>query len=275
MDLERRAEAAEEVDDFETALHLWRELVRKDRDPVFLCRYGRTAQKLENWDEAEKAFTDALRVDSKFSLALECMGSLWGTRTDRNDSERFAIARDWLLKALDLDRNARTLSLLGSTYSALGETENARHAYEEAARVDPNYEEAFYNLAQFHASNDLQKAVELLERAIQIDPDYGLAHQSLGRFYHRLRDFIRADYHYRRSLEIEPADYWSNLYLANFLGVQGKYDEAEEMYRRAMTLHPELDSSYTFYANFLESIGKSDEATGIRSKIRTSSEPQG
>lgn len=273
MDLERRAEAAEEVGDLETALQLWRELVRKDRDPVSLCRYGRVAQKLEKWDEAEDAFGRALRVDSKSRPALECMGSLWADRTDKNDAESLAIAKDWFLKALDLDRQARTLTLLGSVYAALGETENAQQAYEEATRIDPNYEEALYNLAEFHKGTDLRKAVELLERAIQIDPDYALAHQSLGKVYHHLEDFIRADYHYRRSLEIDPADYWSNLYLANFLGVQRKYDEAAEMYRRAMMLHPELDSSYKFYANFLDSIGKSEEATEIRSRIKNSSEP--
>ena len=107
---------------------------------------------------------------------------------------------------------------------------------------DPDYEEALYNLAVLDEKRSPQRSIELLERAIQIDPDYAIAHQALGRLYQRARDLVRAEYHFRRSLEIDPADYWSNMYMANLLGVLGRNEEAERTYRLAISLHPENNS---------------------------------
>jgi Tfp pilus assembly protein PilF len=79
-------------------------------------------------------------------------------------------------------------------------------------------------------------------------------------------DLPRAEYHFRRTLEIFPGDYWSLLYLANLLAVQGKNGEAEETYRLATSLHPDSKDGAEFFANFLESIGKNGEAAAVRGR---------
>ena len=79
----------------------------------------------------------------------------------------------------------------------------ARDAFADAIALDPNYGEALYNLAISNEAQDPQKSVELMERAIAIDPNYFAAHQELGRLYHEAGDLARAEYHFRRSLEIE------------------------------------------------------------------------
>lgn len=262
--LENEAEAAEQAGDLETALSLWRQLCAKERDATLLCRHGRVAQRVGNWSEAENAFNQALGLDSRLALAMECMGILWATRTDQNGPESFELARDWFLRAIVIERQARTFTLLGSVYVALGDLTKARDSFEETIRVNPRFEEALYNLAVLDEKRDPEEAMALFEKAIEIDPDYLLAHQRLGIMYQRDGDLVRADYHFRRSLEVDPTDYWSNVYLGNLLGVQNRDDEAEEMYRRAATLQPQSASSFTFYANFLDAIGKTDEAAKIR-----------
>lgn len=109
-----------------------------------------------------------------------------------------------------------------------------------------------------------ERSIDLLERAIQIDPNYGVAHQVLGRLFQRKQDLPRAEYHFRRSLEIDPADYWSNIYMANLLGVLGRNAEAEDAYRFATDLHPEIAGGIEAFARFLESIGKAEEARKVR-----------
>lgn len=266
--LEERAEKAEEVGDLQAALGLWKQAAEKDQDAISFCRYGRVAEELGKWNEAENAFSTALRLEPSLSLALESMGDLWATRTDKESVESLTVAKEWFLKALHLKRSARVLTFLGSTYRALGHFDEARTAFEEAATIDPNYEEALYNLGVLQEKTNPPMSKEFLQKAVLIDPEYGSAHQVLGRLYQRDKDLTRAEYHFRRSLEIDPADYWSNIYLANLRGVQGKNDEAEQIYRFATDLHPEIKGGLDLFARFLESIGKHEEAAKVRTRLK-------
>jgi tetratricopeptide (TPR) repeat protein len=265
--LENEAEKAEECGDLMTSLFLWKKLAVTRRDPVLFCNYGRVAEKLGLWDEAENAFATALCAEKQFLPALEGMGSLWFTRTDKSDGESFQTAKEWFQKALQYERNARLLTFLGATYAAAGNVQAAQSAFEEAIQIDPDYEEALYNLAKIAAGIDEGKAIDLLERAITVDPDYALAHQELGKLYQHAGDFTSAEYHFRRSLDGDPTDYWSHLFLANLFAVQGKNHEAETMYRFATAVHPEIQAGVEFFARFLTSIGKQEEAASIRAGL--------
>jgi tetratricopeptide (TPR) repeat protein len=273
--LQQRAEEAEEAEDYGTALTLWRELAARNRDEFSLLRYGSAAEKVGRWEEAEKALTDALSLAPNSSLVMENIGSLWAYRTDRDERQSFITAEHWFLNALGFGRHARLLTHFGATYVALENYAAARRSFEEAVDLDPNYEEALYNLAVLDEAEKPSRAIELLEKAIGLDPKYAAAHQALGRLYQKRKDLLRADYHFRRSLEIDPADYWSNIYLANLLAVQGKIDEAEQMYSLATTLHPEIAGGHVLFANFLDSIGKSEEAGRVRIRIGSNGKPGG
>src|SRR5271156_3676399 len=130
MDLEDEAEQAEENGDLNTACALWKEIASKRQSAAPFFRYGLLTTKLEQWEDAEGAFASALHIDPLFSLGMEGMGILWCERTDRGDAESFQIARDWYLKAIRLDRNARALTLLGCAYVALGDSAAAQTAFE-------------------------------------------------------------------------------------------------------------------------------------------------
>jgi Tfp pilus assembly protein PilF len=273
--LQKRAEQAEEAEDLPAALELWKELATMKRDEMFFLRYGRVAEKLERWDEAEDAFASALRLAPTSSLIMENTGNLWAHRTDKKEADSFQIAKGWFLQALKHERHSRLLTQLGATYVALEDNAAARDAFEEAIRMNPDYEEALYNLAVIEEPTNPKRAVDLLERAIELDPNYGIVHQVLGRLYQRAEDLTRAEFHFRRCLEIDPADYWSHIYLANLLGVLGRDSEAEQTYRFATSLHPEIPSGLEIYANFLESIGKPEEAAKVRPKVERSPESEG
>jgi Tfp pilus assembly protein PilF len=205
---------------------------------------------------------------------MENIGTLWLHRLDKNETDSLECAEKWFLRALKHERQARTLTLLGATYVALDEDAQAEDAFEEAIRIDPDYEEALYNLAKLKEEMNPKRSIFLLERAIQIDPDYALAHQVLGTLYQKAKDLVRAEYHFRRGLEIDPADYWSDMYMANLLGVQGRNGEAEETYRFAVKVHPEIVAGFEFFARFLDSIGKGEEATRMRAQAKENEKNQ-
>jgi len=217
-----------------------------------------------------KRIYEALRLDPTSSRIMENMGNLWAHRSDKTEGDSFESAKQWFLRALEQEHHAPLLTQLAGTYVALADYAAARDAFEEAIRIDPDYEEALYNLAVLDEKTNPERSVELLERAIQIDPDYAIAHQVLGKLSQRGKDLPRAEYHFRRSLEIDPADYWSNMYMANLLGVLGRKAEAEQAYKFATILHPEIAGGIETFARFLESIGKDEEATKVRAQVKPS-----
>ncbi len=276
--LQQRAEEAEEAGDLPLALELWKELAEKRNEaPPFLF-YGQVAEKLAKWEEAANAYTRALHLQPSSSIAQlvdspivnVLMGTLWSKRTDKDRAASLEIAKEWFLKALEIERNAPTLTLLGAACARLDDAAAAKEAFEEAVKLDPNYDEAIYNLAAIIEKTKPSKARELLERAIQIDPDYKLAHFMLGRVCTRLKDLDRAEYHYRQCLQIDPAEYWSHLYLAGLLVARKRNEEAEAIYRCAIELRPEMAGGHEFYARFLEKFGRIAEAAEERAKIRPS-----
>jgi Tfp pilus assembly protein PilF len=136
--------------------------------------------------------------------------------------------------------------------------------FEEAISLDPNYEEALFNLATLVKKDDPKKAVSLLRRAVEIDARYVAAHRELGVLLQREHDLVEAECHLRRALEFDPADYWAQMYLANLLGVQGRNAEAEQTYRVATALRPEIKEGVEIFARFLDSVGKAKEAAVVR-----------
>lgn len=267
--MDRREEQAREAErdgEMEAALALWKDLAASSSDEGYYRQYGRLAHELGRWQEAEDAFAVAIALDSNSVVSREAMGCLWIHRTDKDEQESFKTAERWFLKALELKRNARTLTLLGAVYAEMDNTIEAATAFEEALLFDSRYEEAMYNLAKLNETSYPEKALQLLEDAIEIDRDYFLAHEMLGRLYQKQKDLIRAEYHFQRCLEIAPMNYWANLYSANLFAVLGRNEQAEVKYQTALAIEPELKCGFDFYANFLESVGKVDEASRVRTE---------
>lgn len=272
--LQQRAEDAEEAGDLPLALELWKELAEKYNEaPPFLW-YGQVAEKLAKWEEAENAYTQALHLQPSSSIVQlvdspivnVLIGMLWSNRTDKDRTASLKIAKEWFLKALKIERSAPTLTLVGAACARLDDADAAKEAFEEAIKIDPNYDEAMYNLAAIIEKTSPSKACELLERAIQIDPDYKLAHFMLGRVYIRLKDLDRAEYHYRQCLQIDPTEYWCNLFLAGLLESR-RGAEAERIYLHAIELCPKEPGAFEFYARFLEKRGRGVEAAEMRARI--------
>src|SRR4051812_11059547 len=141
------ADAEEEAGELEEALRLWRTLAELEKSAPYFCRVGEVAKKFERWAESEDLFLNAVRLDPDFGMAYECLGHLWFHRVDFPYEECRHRAMQWFSAALEKDRNARTLSVLGYLYNVDDEPLIAQSHLEEALRVDPNYEEAMLNLA--------------------------------------------------------------------------------------------------------------------------------
>jgi tetratricopeptide (TPR) repeat protein len=266
--LEEAARRAEKAGDYEAAFQAWRKLASETKNSVFYCQMGRVARELGRWVDAEKAFLGALRVDSRLTVAMVALGSLYLSRTDGDRTGNAKMAKAWLLQASGIDRTAPALSLLGTAHYALGVKDAAKEAYRAAIEVDGSYEEAYFNLGVLEQKdgNDAD-AERLFRRAIQLDPGRAGAHARLGVLLHNRGRHLEAESEFRRCIELDPYDYFSHLYLANTLGVQHREAEAEQEFRTAIAIRPGEEPAIQLFAHYLESLFRIEEAAQLRSQL--------
>jgi Flp pilus assembly protein TadD len=249
--------------------------VMQSRDVGLLCQLAGVYRRRRLWKEGENLLQQAMKLEPSVPEPYRSLGLLEIRRDDlpAEDCLRRAIElfeRSVRLEKLEGERCSATHTLLGAAYLRLGQSERAESEFRVALEIDPNYEEALFNLAMLEAENDTGKASSLLQKAIDIAPQYAEAHRELGVLFQKEGNLEEAEYHLRRALELDHTDYWAQMYLANLLGVQGRNEEAEQMYRFAITLHPATKEAVEIFARFLDSIGKGKEADAIREERKPS-----
>jgi tetratricopeptide (TPR) repeat protein len=264
----KAARLAEKAGDLVAAFQAWQKLASETKGAAFCCQMGRVARRLNRWTDAEKAFLDALTVDPQLAVAMGALGSLYLSRTDGDRTGNLRLAKMWLLRALEIDRTAPVLSLLGAAHHGLGEIGSAKEAYRATIEIDESYEEALFSLGVLEANegNDAE-AEGLLRRAMELDPHRIAAHGRLGILLHKHGRHLEAESEFRRCIELDPSDYFSHLYLANTLGVQRREAEAEREFRTAIAIRPGEEPAIQLFANYLESLFRTEEAAQWRSKL--------
>src|SRR3989338_207446 len=74
-------------------------------------------------------------------------------------------------------------NLLGITYLKQNQSiESAIGSFKQAVKFDPNFAEAYFNLASAYASRDPALAAEYFQKTITVDPNYSKAYFGLGWF---------------------------------------------------------------------------------------------
>jgi tetratricopeptide (TPR) repeat protein len=150
--------------------------------------------------------------------------------------------------------------------------DEAVHWLRQALVVDPDHDEAHFNLGCMHARiGDVDTAVHHLHRATEIDPAYAIAHAQLGQVLQaravgqRLRDpthsdWARARAHLVRATALNPEDGWSHAYLATLCEIEEQFEEAELHHQAATQLLPTVGVLWSNYGSFLLSRGNGVEA---------------
>jgi Flp pilus assembly protein TadD len=152
--------------------------------------------------------------------------------------ERFAEAREWYAKALELDpRCASALVNLAVDAVRAGEYAQAEKYYREALAIKPNastWNGLGYTLVRLRRNDE---AVEAFREAVKDNPDFVPAESNLADALARQGNFAEAEHWYRRVLEREKTAGRSNL-LAAVLRRLDRNDEAMRQYEVSLALDP-------------------------------------
>jgi tetratricopeptide (TPR) repeat protein len=240
------AKSMEERGETFEALKIWRELASVLNDAAILCQQARVARELGLDAEAEEAFRAAIRADSSLPWGYVGLANLLRDRGDASEAVKL------LVKASSLERSASISTLLGAALVDLGRADEAKFAFQTALRIEPTYEEAYFNLAMLESSTDAQAAEALYLKSIELDPDYAVAHRELGWLLNKAEPSAQAEYHLRRALELDAADLWARIYLGNLLWARGDTSAGIVEFQKAVELHPDTALPVYCIANVYE-----------------------
>jgi protein O-GlcNAc transferase len=231
------AKLCEEQGDYKGAIRrAERALASDEWRPHALIRQGICYKELGRLDEAEKAYREAIAI--------------WPHPPEA-----------WLFVLL---------------FSVVHETgtrdHEARELLEKALEINPNCDEAYYNLAGLSSKEgDAGAARRYLEKAIEVTPDYALAHRQLGILFLNQGDLESAGHYLKRAVELDPTSADAHCELAHLLLLEiyrsstsqrqpELIDACEHHFRASIELDPSHVWSHAYLLNLYWVCGRHRQA---------------
>jgi len=141
--------------------------------------------------------------------------------------------------------NADALHLLGLTYKASGQFDQALSSIKAAVALKPDFADAHYNLGNLLAAmGRADDAVASFRRALALNSGLALAAYNLGNTLRDQGDLEGAVDSFRGAIIAEPDYVEAHHNLANVLKNLNRIDEAIGSYRRSLALKPELAEAH-------------------------------
>lgn len=227
-----RAEEAGDVDKaillYEKSSHL------APQHPQPLLRLANLLSQSGKWKQAIRVGRQATKRQPRTDLAYHIIARSYA------ELGRWKMAERFYRQSLAIKQQPWTWVLLGRILDHLGRHAEAEECLRKALKVDPDYDEAQYNLGcSFRAKGKFGLAEKHLKRAIEIDPKYALAYAELGALLAGQKNRSKEAVGYlKRAIAHNPDDGWSRAYLANALWELRKLKAAEDQFRQLLELWP-------------------------------------
>jgi tetratricopeptide (TPR) repeat protein len=135
--------------------------------------------------------------------------------------DRWKMAERFYRQSLTIKQTPWAWLLLSWALDRQGRHDEAEECLRKALKVDPDYDEAHYNLGCiYRGRGKFVLAEKHLRRAIESDPNYALAYAELGQLLTGQKNRTKEAVSYlRNALDHNPNDGWSRAYLANALWI--------------------------------------------------------
>jgi len=146
---------------------------------------------------------------------------------------------------------------LGNFYSSSEQLDNARHSYNRAIELNPNFAEAYNNRGVVQQlSGNLEQALSDYSMAIKLRPDNAEALNNRGTAYKKKGQLNKAISDYTRAIELKPdcAQAYNNR--ANVYAKMHKFEQAIADYNRAIKRDSKLAKAYGNRAVSFAILGK-------------------
>jgi len=151
-----------------------------------------------------------------------------------------------------------------------GQLPEAITRYQHALEVDPNSEDAHFNLGIALAKQGkVQEAIGHYTEALRIMPDYTEAHNNLGNLLAGLGRFDEAIQHFETALRIMPDHATAHNNLGSALARQGRVPEAVTHFLAAVRLLPDyLEAHFNLSMAYLAQNRDTEAAAELKEVLR-------
>src|SRR5215510_1141046 len=196
---------------------------------------GIAAYRAERYAEAAQAFEAARLLQPSEPLPYRYLADLYW-RQERPDQAAHIV------RALaEVMPDAYFLDRLGSGYEESGLLGLAMLLYREAARVDPTFPGARYNLGRLLLKQGQREpGMAEVQEALRLYPEFAEAHEVLGLAYIEQGRLQEAVAHLQRALLLHPELATARNHLGRLYRAQGRLDEAIQTFRDLVARYPDL-----------------------------------
>jgi eukaryotic-like serine/threonine-protein kinase len=233
-------------------------------EPRILVWQAQVYNRLNRWEDAEKAYRRALKEHPNYWLAYNELGfGLHGQAKYRESIQAFRAA------SLAAPRRAMALTNLGGEYLQIGEFAEGLETMKRSLALDPDSDFAAANTSLALRDQDKnEQALPFARKAVQLNPALDTNWLELADCLSSLRNhqgeakdaYARAAKEAERHLLTDPADAQSWMLLALYKVKSGSPQNAPLLIERAESLGARDMDSQIYKARILELLGKRDEA---------------
>jgi tetratricopeptide (TPR) repeat protein len=221
---------------FKDAIQIYQQLENTyTNSPQIPLMLGRNFFQQQKYTDARREFEKSLKILPDYLPALEQLVDL--DLFQKNYSSALQRVQQMVVKNPD---QAVLQLLLGKSFVAGGETNQAETALNKAITLQPDSQAAYLMLAQLHsATGQKQKALDDLRTALQRDPENMAALLLMGMIYDSDQDYEKARVNYEKVLEKTPDSFVAlNNLSCIYADHLGQLDRAYPLARRAAELNP-------------------------------------
>lgn len=239
---------ADEAGDSAKAIRLYKQSsLLAPQHPLPLMRLAILLSQLGKWKQAIRVGHQVIKRQPRSDAAYCVIAQSYA------ELGRWKMAERFYRQSLAIKQTPWTWILLGWALDRLGRNEEAEECLRKALKVDPDYDEAHYNLGySYKKKGEFALSEKHLRRAIEIDPKYARAYAELGALLAGQKNRTSEAVGYLKSaVDHNPNDGWSRAYLANALWKLRKLNAAEDQFRTLLELWPANAMPYWLYGDFL------------------------
>jgi len=215
-----------------------------------------TRERVKDWQDSERLFTQALRVTTRNHVAHNNLGLY---RMEKKQTEQ---AIQDFRSALEINPNfAATHNNLALAYAAKNDQAGAIESFKKALELNPGLHEARVNLASiYNWQGRYIEALPLLEESARKAANYPEAHCALASNLIEQGRLDEALQSVQTALRLRPDYADAKNCLGSIALKQGRLDDAVEHYQAALALNPKLVEAQSNLGLALSSLGKSQDA---------------
>jgi tetratricopeptide (TPR) repeat protein len=196
---------------------------------------GIAAYQAERYAEAARAFEAARSLQPSEPLPYRYLADLYWRQSKLDQTA------DVVRALAEVMPDAYFLERLGSGYEESGLLGLATLLYREAARVDPAFPSARYNLGRLLLKQGHgEQGMAEVQEALRLYPEFAEAHEVLGLAYTEQGRLEQAVAHLRQALSLHPELVTAQSHLGRLYRAQGRLDEAIQTFHDLVARHPEL-----------------------------------